>query len=202
MIADKDRSGYFGASDTRIIMGTWQGKTFEKWWLIKLGISNDSFCNKYTIAGTYYEHAIAEAIEDDIKSPLELDTQFILPEYLLRINLDTNTSDSIYEIKTHKDSEEEWTPPKHYRQQVMVQMWGAEKFYKRPFKGYIVGYPLTEDHYKNFFLKIDRHKLSYNQVVIDNDFIKEYERRLKILHYCLKKGIYPKLNMEVANEIL
>jgi len=38
LIQNQDRSGYVGASDTSMVVGNWGTKTFENWWLEKLGI--------------------------------------------------------------------------------------------------------------------------------------------------------------------
>ena len=62
MIADHDRSGWFGASDVSHIMGRWDTKTFSKWWLQKIGLNRDHFTNDAMAAGTNYEHAILDAI--------------------------------------------------------------------------------------------------------------------------------------------
>ena len=68
MISDNDRSGWFGASDTKYIMGNWNTKTFQNWWLTKLGISTSNFRNTAMNAGTYYEHAILDALEDSLSA--------------------------------------------------------------------------------------------------------------------------------------
>ena len=62
MIASKDRSNYFGASDTSYIVGNWNTKSFEKWWLIKLGIARNDFTSESIQAGNNYEHKILEAL--------------------------------------------------------------------------------------------------------------------------------------------
>ena len=41
MIQSQDRSGYIGASDTSMVVGNWNRKTFEKWWLEKLGLNKN-----------------------------------------------------------------------------------------------------------------------------------------------------------------
>ena len=48
MIASQDRSGYIGASDVQYVIGNWKTKTWEKWWMQKLGINQDHFDNRYT----------------------------------------------------------------------------------------------------------------------------------------------------------
>ena len=62
MIASQDRSGWIGASDVQYVIGNWKTKTWEKWWLQKLGINQDHFDNKFTIAGTNWEHRILESL--------------------------------------------------------------------------------------------------------------------------------------------
>ena len=39
MIADHDRSGWIGGSDTAMVIGNWKTKTWEKWWMQKIGIN-------------------------------------------------------------------------------------------------------------------------------------------------------------------
>ena len=41
MIQSQDRSYYIGASDTSMVVGNWATKTFEKWWLEKLGLNKN-----------------------------------------------------------------------------------------------------------------------------------------------------------------
>ena len=52
MIRDHDRSGWFGASDTATIMGSWGTKTFRRFWLQKLGLNRDHFTNLEMETGT------------------------------------------------------------------------------------------------------------------------------------------------------
>ena len=63
MISNHDRSYYIGASDTKYVMSNWNTKTFQKWWLKKIGLDTSNIQNKYTMAGTYYEHKIIDALE-------------------------------------------------------------------------------------------------------------------------------------------
>ena len=90
MISNKDRSGYIGASDTKFVIGNWSTKTFEKWWMKKIGIETKSFSNKYTSAGNNFEHKIIDAL--DIPN-IEKDKQIIKGR--LRVNLDANTKEKI-----------------------------------------------------------------------------------------------------------
>jgi hypothetical protein len=116
MIADQDRSGWFGASDTATIMGNWSTKTFAKWWAQKLGIDTSHFTSVAMNAGTYYEGAVL----DYIKAPRR-DHQILIPELCLRVNLDGDGPRQIYEVKTH-GAAKEFKVSKAYWQQVQEQM--------------------------------------------------------------------------------
>ena len=99
MIQNHDRSGYIGASDTAYVVGNWKTKTWEKWWMQKLGINQDHFDNKYTLAGTNWEHRILESLH---LPDLEMDKQVIIEDLRLRVNLDGNTPFRIKEVKTYQ----------------------------------------------------------------------------------------------------
>lgn len=182
MIASKDRSGYFGASDTDKIVGNWKTATFEKWWLTKLGILHDDFQNDYLLAGTHYEHRILDALG----IPIEKDKQIIIEDLKLRVNLDGNTEDAIKEVKTHK-ADKPFSVSKKYRQQVCVQMYATGLL-----KADIVAYPLTDKEYKNYFLPIDKEKIQEIPITYDAEFIERvYLPRLEYLADCLRKGVFP-----------
>ena len=185
MIRNKDRSGYFGASDTKYIVGNWNTKTFKKWWLEKLGIGNNHFNNKYTLAGTNYEHAIIEALNI---SNVEMDKQIIKGR--LRVNLDANTDDKIYEIKTYQyEKGFDLKHHKDYVNQVQVQMYVSEIY-----KAEIDSYGLLESDYKNYFNKIDKNRLSAHEIIYDEEWInKEYIPKLKYLEECLLQGKFPNI---------
>lgn len=179
MISSKDRSGYFGASDTNIIVGNWNTKTFDKWWLEKLELHRNSFTNDSMKTGTAYEHKIIDSLGLDI----EKDKQVIKDK--LRVNLDGNTKDTIYEIKTYNFTKG-FKVSKSYLQQVQVQMYGTG--YR---KAFIVAYGLIENDYRNFFNEIDKDRLSFHEIEYDEIFIEQYIEILEYLTECLKKGIYP-----------
>ena len=101
MISNKDRSFYIGASDTSMVVGNWNTKSFENWWLEKLGLRKNTFSNEATKAGNNYEHKILDALEIP---NLEKDKQIIIDR--LRVNLDGNTADCIYEVKTYNSEKE------------------------------------------------------------------------------------------------
>lgn len=182
MIESKDRSGYFGASDTDKIIGNWKTATFEKWWMQKIGINRDHFDNKYTLAGTHYEHRILESLD----IPMELDKQFIIEDLKLRVNLDGNTEDTIFECKTYK-YDNGFKMPKKYIQQVQVQMFASGLR-----KAKIVVYGLKEEDYDNFFHDIDPYRRDEILITYDERWIREvYLPKLTYLAECLKEGRFP-----------
>lgn len=183
MIKSKDRSGYIGASDTKFVIGNWNTKTFINWWLEKIGISTQHFDNKYTMAGTNYEHKIIDAL--DIPN-IEKDKQIIIGK--LRVNLDANTKDKIHEIKTYQ-FEKGFDLKKHkdYVNQVQVQMYASGIH-----QAEINAYGLLESDYKNYFNEIDKNRLSSHEIKYDEQWINEiYLPRLKYLEKCLEHGKMP-----------
>lgn len=183
MIADHDRSGYIGASDTDKVIGNWKTKTWEKWWLQKLGINTDHFDNRYTVAGTNWEHRILESLH---LPDLEMDKQIIIEDLRLRVNLDGNTPLRIKEVKTYQWEKGFRVPPK-YRNQVQVQMYVSGIF-----GADIVAYGLEAADYDNFFREIDRNRLQEIPVAYDQKWIDTvYLPKLRILADCLKRGVFP-----------
>ena len=183
MIQDQDRSYYIGCSDTSIVVGNWNTKTFDKWWLEKLGLHKNTIKTDAMLAGTNYEHKILEALEI---INLEMDKQIIIEELRLRANLDGNTDTCIYEVKTHNINKE-FKVSKQYWRQAQVEMF-ASQIHKLK----IVSYGLEDKDYRNYFNKIDKSRINLTEIKFDNNFIEnEYLPRLKILAECLRKGIYP-----------
>ena len=180
MIADKDRSNFFGASDTKYITGNWKTKTFEKWWREKQGIYRSDFTNDAMQAGTAYEHKILDSLGI---FDLEKDKQIIIGR--LRVNLDGNTSRKIYEVKTY-NFEKGFKVSKAYREQVLVQMYASEIR-----DACIVAYGLVEEDYRNFYRDIDKSRLSFHEIEYDEAFIAKYIVRLQYLSKCLDEGIFP-----------
>lgn len=182
MIASKDRSGWFGASDVDKIVDNWNTKTWLDWWLTKVGVARNDIETVAMNAGTHKEHQILEYV-----SPfMEMDKQILIPELRLRINLDGNVNGHIFEVKTHS-VEKVFKPSKKYIQQVNVQMFGFKDNVAD-----IVSYALTEEDYKNYFLPIDPerlkyHPISYNEIWIETVFLP----RITYLADCLNKGILP-----------
>lgn len=183
MIADKDRSGWFGASDVDYIVGNWGTKSFVKWWLTKIDIYHSHFENISMNAGTHKEHQILEFI-----GATETDKQIKIPELKLRVNLDGNTEDTIYEVKTYA-YEKGFKCPLKYKRQVWVQMFASGLR-----KAYVTAYGLTDADYRNYFLPIDKDRLQKIPIEYNEQFIKtEFLPRITYLAECLEKGILPKL---------
>ena len=181
MIQSQDRSYYIGASDTSMVVGNWETKTFEKWWLEKLGLLKNELKTEAMQAGNNYEHKILDSlnIENLIK-----DNQIIIDR--LRVNLDGNTNTCIYEVKTY-NCEKEFKVSKQYWRQVQVEMYASKIF-----SLFIVTYGLEENDYKNYFNKIDKVRLKLIPIEYDEKFIKnEYLPKLEILTKCLKEGVFP-----------
>ena len=183
MITDTDRAMWFGASDVKYIIAKNRNTaTFKKWWLEKLGYTKSNFSNKYTIAGTNYEHRILDALE---VPGLRKDTQVRIENLRLRVNLDGDTETDIFEVKTFKADKK--FNSKQYIPQVQVQMFTTGKR-----NAYIIAYPLEEYDYKNLFNEIDREKILKIPVEYDSDFIeKVFLPNLMYLKECLIKGIMP-----------
>lgn len=192
MIADHDRSGYIGASDVRFVIGNWKTKTWEKWWLQKLGINTDRFDNRYTVAGTNWEHRILDSLHIP---DLEKDKQIIVEDLLLRVNLDGNTPCRIKEVKTYKvdgisgdiSRFKAHQCPQRYWKQVQVQMFGSEIF-----GADIVAYGLVEADYDNFLREIDPERRQEIPVEYDKKWVETvYRPKHLILADCLKRGVFP-----------
>ena len=184
MITNHDRSGYIGASDVQYVIGNWKTKTWEKWWMQKLGINQDHFDNKFTIAGTNWEHRIL----DSLNLPnLEKDRQFIIEDLRLRVNLDGNQPDRIKEVKTYQWEKGWKKTPKKYIEQVQVQMFGSKIF-----GADIVAYGLEEADYNNFLRELDHSRLQQIPVAYYQKWIDTvYLPKLMILADCLNRGVFP-----------
>ena len=182
MIASQDRSYYIGASDVEKVVGNWKTKTWHKWWVQKLGIDNAHFDNVYTLAGTHFERRILESL----CIPMEFDKQIINEELRLRVNLDGNTDDCIYECKTFVN-EKGFKVPQKYIRQVQVQMFASGIH-----KAEIVAYGLEEEDYNNFLRPIDADRVHRFIIPYNPEWIeKEFLPKLLILRDCLERGVFP-----------
>ena len=179
MIANHDRSGWFGASDTNIIMGNWHTKTFAKWWLEKLGVVRNQYTNLYMIAGSHYEHRVLDAI-----GVAQKDRQIRIRRLRLRVNLDGETRGTIKEVKTY--SGQKFKVSTGYWRQAQVQMFATKK------KLDIVAYKMEPEDFKNFYRPIELSRISVHSIAYDQKFIEnEYLPRLLYLKKCLAKRQTP-----------
>ena len=179
MIKDKDRSGWFGASDTSKIMGKWTSRTWQQWWLVKLGLRQDNWSTLAMQTGTAYEHRILEHL-----GIVKMDRQIRIRRLRLRVNLDGETAQEINEVKTYGTPS--FRVSNAYWQQAQVEMYAASK----PLK--IVAYRLEPDDYTNWFRPIDENRISEHWVDYDDAWIREeYLPRLRYLAGCLKRREWP-----------
>ena len=185
MIHSKDRSGYIGASDTSFVVGNWNTKTWKKWWLEKLGLSRNELNTKAMKCGNAFEGKILDTIG------CNKDLQIIIEDLRLRVNLDGNTKDTIYEVKTFRD-DKVFKISKPYWRQSQVEMFAFKQKYGILPNLFITAYPLSEHEYRNYFVDIDKDKLQFLPVEYDEDFISDYIMKLKILKKCMDVGTMPK----------
>ena len=192
MITDHDRSGWIGASDVGYVIGNWKTKTWEKWWMTKLGLNRKHFENESTKAGTNWEHKILDSLHIE---GMVLDKQILLPDILLRVNLDGNTPGRIYECKTYKIGSnaasvrqlEQGICPPGYRNQVQVQMY-ASKIYGAD----VVAYGLLPEDYNNYLRAVDPGRRKLIPVTYDPNWIeKVYLPKHMILCEALKRRAFP-----------
>lgn len=179
MIHNQDRSGWFGASDTSYVMGKLNTETFRKWWLQKLGVNKDHFSTIEMQTGTALEHRILEHIGIS-----RMDRQIKKPRLRLRVNLDGEDRNTVYEVKTSKHP---FKLKKAYWMQAQAEMFATGK------ELVIVTYRLEREYYENWFRPIDDSRLTFIPIAYDSEWIQEeYLPRLKYLAGCLKKGVLPK----------
>lgn len=182
MIHDFDRSGYIGASDVRYVMGRWQGRSFENWWREKLGLQHSHFQNRYLQAGNAWEHRILDslAVTDLVK-----DNQFIREELKLRVNLDGNTDNTIYEVKTYRLASG-YRNPKAHIWQVQIQMFASGISHAE-----IITYGLLEEDYLHVG-EVDPSRIGRIPVRLDPVWLyQEYLPRHKKLVECLIHREWP-----------
>lgn len=186
MIADKDRSGWFGASDTATIMGSWETETFRKWWAVKLGIREEHFHNAAMDAGTAYEHKILDVLNVPTR-----DRQIRIPDLRLRVNYDGEDGDTITEVKTH--SKPVFKVSRAYWQQCQVEMFASGYgLFRRRKQCRIAAYRLGEAELVNHYLPVDPARITLHPVAYDPEWIvTRYLPRLRYLSHCLKTGHWP-----------
>lgn len=190
MIKNQNRSHWFGASDTSMIMGNWETESFKDWWLVKLGINNKSLKSWAMDCGNILEIPIIRFIEKDEKKKIKIGRR---PYYNLRLRLRCNYDGlrkyEVVEIKTTGKGFKKI--PKNYWQQCQVLMWK-----KRKQRTVLYEYQMTESDYLNpYFPNIDKTRLVRHEILFDRHFIeKEYLPRLRYLARCLKAKKMPKVD--------
>lgn len=187
MIKNHDRSGWFGASDTSIIMGNWDTETFRKWWMVKLGAYDNTYTNQAMRTGTLLEIPIIRAIwaVDGRKIHIGRRPTY-RPKYRVRANYDGYTSREVVEIKTTEHGFR--TVPKNYWQQCQVLMWA-----KGLRMAILYAYTPSEiDYVAPYFPEIDISKLRRFDIEYSKEFIREYLPRVRYLSSCLKRRKFPK----------
>ena len=193
MITDFDRTLRFGASDTKMIMRSWDTKNFNDWWLMKVGLlEHNNFSNIYTEAGNAFEVPILESLGID---GMVYGKRAVWGECeRLVVNLDGNDKDTIYEVKSVMFDRALDYPrkvPLDYWRQVQVQML-VTGFRK----AFVVAYGLLPEDYKNpwpIAEDIEPGRLFMVPVEYDEKFIAEYIPRLSHLAKCLESGKQPRL---------
>ena len=183
MIHDKDRSGWFGASDShKILNPNHDTKTWQEWWKVKLGIIESAFQgNRYTEAGERFEHPILMCFDKDIN----LDRQLILEDKLLRVNYDGDKDGIIFEVKTHKaDKPFEITAYIEAQVQTQMYVWNekAEAGEVPPLKELcILSYALNEEDYRNENPTVD--DVDFDRIKVS--IVKYKPRKVKRFLKCL-----------------
>ena len=126
MIHNFDRSHWFGASDGKYIFQDYPNRSWNDWWKVKCGMADQNFYgNIYTKAGNTFEHSILKAFNPSIR----FDRQIIIPELRLRVNLDGNTNDEIFEVKTYQiDKPFKVSEAYFYQAQLQMFAWENEQY--------------------------------------------------------------------------
>lgn len=195
MISNQDRSGYFGASDTSMIVArNRETKSFKQWWSVKMGDMENVFKgNINTEMGNKYEHPILLALNDKMNT----DRQIIIEKIKLRVNYDGDFDGIIYEVKTHKNTNE-FVVTDRYRKQCQTEMFAYKQMQEElglpPFKKlYIASYGLNPDEYNlKSDVEIDPNRIMLHEIKYDKTFVKvDLLPNLKQLTRFLKRGKFP-----------
>lgn len=186
MIHSKDRSGWFGASDTATIMGHWDTETFRRWWAVKLGIRKEHFTNPAIQAGNAYEHKILKAL-----GVRWMDKQIKIHHLRLRVNYDGTDPGLITEVKTHNKP---WKKvSKQYWQQCQVEMFASGHGLRKRKECRIAAWLITEEAMQNFFTPVLPEDIKIWPIEYDEAWVnEEYLPRIKHLAKCLKHGTWPR----------
>ena len=116
MINNNDRSKWFGASDTAMIMGNWNTETFKDWWMVKLGIMVKDVKTWAMDCGNLLEIPIIRLIEKEEGNKIKIGKHpYYNPFLRLRVNYDGLRKYEVVEIKTTSKGFKKI--PKNYWQQ-------------------------------------------------------------------------------------
>lgn len=175
----ESRIGIFGASETSLIMSNKRSKTYQTFIKQKAGvIERQELDNKYIDAGNVLEHQIIRWLEKTYNLTIEKDKQIILEDECLRVNLDGNTDDCIFEIKTRNTHYGfgDTKPPKSYWQQIQVQMFASNIKQAK-----LVILYLYDDDYDNLLgYEIEEKNIKIFDIEYDQEFISEYLINLEL----------------------
>jgi hypothetical protein len=124
MIHNYDRRYWFGASDGKYIFAESHNRSWDDWWDVKCGKKESDFRgNIFTKAGNAFEHSILKTYDPNIN----FDRQILIPSLRLRVNLDGNTTDEIFEVKTYKNDKRFVVNDAYYYQaQLQMLAWSLE----------------------------------------------------------------------------
>jgi hypothetical protein len=185
MITNLDRSGWFGASDTNIICTSWETKTFQNWWLEKLGIRVNGFHNVYMDTGNIVERQIIDKINELTGRRIRYGKY---PKYNFKYRLRVNY-DGLWwfpiEVKTTKEMFSKI--PIAYWRQCQTLMFSDKADICE-----LWAYELLEDEYSRpYYLDIDPDRLKMFTVERDDEFIRRNCETLLYLKHCLKQRHFP-----------
>ena len=181
MIHTQDRSGWFGASDTYMLMcASTDTKSFARWWAAKMGLFQSKVTTTAMIAGTNWEHRILEHM-----GVVQMDRQIRMRKYRLRVNLDGETDRLVVEVKTHM-ADKAFKVSRAYWMQAQVERFAAGK------DVIIASYGLESEDYRNYFRPVDPLRLKEIPIPYDPAWIQmESLPRLQYFADCLRRGIKP-----------
>lgn len=188
MIKNNDRKKWFGASDTAIIAGNWDTKSFFEWWLVKTGLIDSNTPETVAMSlGNKYEIPIIKKICEMKNIKIKLGRRPVYnKEYQVRVNYDGIMKDRDVEIKTSKHNHIK-VDNAHWKQ-CQVEMFCNNKkrcdiyYYKLDEIDYM--FPLSGG--------IDEKKIKCFKIEYDEKFIEKIMKpRWKCLKWCYENDITP-----------
>lgn len=180
MITDLKRDYFFGASDTYTIMMSFDTKTFQKWWQVKIGAEEPTADNIYTRAGNLYEQPILDSLLVPYRNEVFQVGQ-------IRVNLDGRTDESVVEVKTHKNA---YKLSKAHWMQCQVEMFASVSSH-----AILVAYQMFDEDYElaeaGLVGEIDLSRIEIFPLEYDEDFITQYLERVNYLSKCFREEVIP-----------